>query len=96
MTALHAVVMLARADEVTPHPFERQPIELDVDMEILALESRQFHRDDVAVGRLVDVDWRNPTGGARRKPVPAMLDGDEIANLIPALERHESMLAQGP
>ena len=88
MPALHAVVLLAGADEVASHAFQGQPTVLHVEVDIIALEPGEFGGDHVMFGGFVDIDRRNPTAGSWRKPVEAALDGEEIADWIPARERH--------
>ena len=88
MTALHTVVLLAGAGQVAPHAFERQPAVLHVEVDVVALETGEFGGDHVVFGRFVNIDRRNPTAGSWRKPVEAALDGEEIADWIPARERH--------
>ena len=96
VTALHTVVMLAGTGEVAAYAFKRHPVELNVNVEILARDSRKFCRDHVAIGGLMNVDRRHPAGRTLDKSVPAMVNGDEIANWIPALERHEFYASTGP
>ena len=46
-----------------------------------------------SVGGFVQIDRRLPAGGTGRKPIQPLLDGQQIANRIPARKRHEAMLA---
>ena len=88
MTTLDPVVLLAGADQVAPHAFQGEPALLDVKVNVLSLEPGQFGRDHVVVGRFVNIDRWHPATPPRRKPVQAVLDGEEIADVIPAPERH--------
>jgi hypothetical protein len=88
MTALHAVVLLTSADQIPPHALERQLPVLHVEVDIVALEPREFGRNHVVFGCFVDIDRWNPTACSWRKPVEAALNGEEIADRIPSRERH--------
>ena len=72
-----------------PHAGERQPAVVQVDLEVLALETGQFGGDHVVFGRFVQIDRRRPAARARAQTGPRpLLDGEEIADGIPARERH--------
>src|SRR5690606_28075668 len=81
-------VLLAGDVAVAPHTREREPPLVKMDLQILAAQPGQLRRDHVAVGGLVQIDGRHPARRAGGKPVEPLLDGEQVADRIPAGKGH--------
>ena len=96
MSALDLMVLLARHARVAA-ALQRQPAVVHLDANLLARETGQFGGDDEGVGGFAQVDGRRPALRTRRgHPLEPMLNGEQIAERIPACKCHDPMVARGP
>ena len=66
---------------------------LGVDVDLLARQPRQFRGEDVLVRRFVEVDRWGPAGRVGPDQMPEVfVEGEQIAQRIPAREGHVSSL----
>jgi hypothetical protein len=79
-------VILLAGSPVASHALERHTPVVDVNADILALEPWELGGNHVVVRGLVNIDRRHPATWTRRHA--AALDGEEIAERIPARKRH--------
>src|SRR4051812_11657286 len=90
VAALDEGEMLARAEARLALAGERQPPVVKMNLDVAAGDAGKLRRDDVVVGRLVQIDRRFPPGMSGRESIQALLDGQQVANRIPAREGHDS------
>jgi elongation factor P len=96
MATLDAMVLLAGDGPLAARTRESKTAVLHMDVNILALEAGHLRGDYVAIGSFVEIDGRRPAGRPRCKPVEPLLDGEQIANGIPAGKRHACDRSTGP
>src|SRR5580765_2243553 len=90
MAALHAVVPLARDIGLASRALQRELSVVKPDVDVLAQEARQLGRDDEGVRGLVEIDRRRPASRFdAREPLHAFLEGEQVAQRIPARESHQ-------
>lgn len=94
VAALDAVVAFARRRPLVTNARNGQAAVAHLNLQVLASEARQFSGQDVLVGRLVQVDRRGPPGHSWRKAVEVLLNGQQVANGIPAREGHVGIVAR--
>ena len=88
VAALDLVVLLAGHARVAA-ALQRQAAVLHFDAHLLARQAREFGGDDEGVGRLAEVDGRRPALRAGRgQPLEPMLNGEQIAQRVPACKGH--------
>ena len=88
VSALHLVVVLAGDAGVAPS-VQGEAAVVHADADLVARQAGQFSGDDERLGGLAQVHGRGPamrSGG--REPLDAVLDGDQVAEGIPAGKRH--------
>src|SRR5262245_60762864 len=90
--ALDAVVLLELGSPLRPRAGNGHPTLVNADVEGVAAHARDFGRQHVPIGRLVDVNCRCPPGRTGLVAVQFLLDGEEVANRVPACERHEKIV----
>ena len=89
VAAFDAMVLLAGHARRRPLSLELDVTVEEPDLEILAGEPGQFGGEHVSIGRLVQVDrWRPARVTGLGEPVDPLLQGEQIAQRIPAREGH--------
>ena len=96
MAAFDLMVLLARHAGVAA-ALQRESAVVDFDANLFARQARELGGHDEGVGGFAEVDGRRPalrTG--RGQPLEPMLDGEQVAERIPACKGHVgSMVAEG-
>ena len=75
---------------LAPHAGQRDAVIGGLDGDVGLEDARQFGGEDVRLGGLVQVDRWLPAGRPGRETVQALLDGEQVAQRIPAGKRHRS------
>src|SRR5687767_3723364 len=89
MAALDPVVLLAGADALAADAGDGEPSVMGADVEILTAHAGDLRGDHVVVDRFVQIDSGLPAGRGGSETVQTLLDGEQVANGIPADKRHE-------
>src|SRR5262245_4394434 len=89
MATFDAVELLAEALPLPPHARDRHSSFMNADVEIFAAHSRHFGRDDELLRGFLDVHGRHPAVRSGRIAVQALLDGQQVADGIPAGKGHK-------
>ena len=90
MTAFDPMELLTGADVTLPLAGEGQPPVVKVNLDRIAGDAGELGRDDVLAGSLVQIDGRFPPAMSGCESIQPLLNGQQVANRIPAREGHES------
>ena len=94
VSAFDLVVLLAR-DASIATALQDDSAVVNFDADLVAGQPWQFGRNNEGVGGFTEVDGWHPPLWARRQPLETVLDGQQVAQWVPASESHVSDSSTG-